>query len=283
MGSSDETLCEKVKLTPKVLEDVNSFSRLNLSKDRCYSKSKAVNCFSDPVIVVRTCNPSVPDENGETGMSPDVCSIYHVCSCYFAARLGIGLNVEDSYDFDKALSYAKSITWPDLLKLIKLKLKGNLDSSEEVVEEEPEEEIQQQTKNGEEETSMSNEESTGTQEAVSEETRSEESKNEELASEDKKEAKSEEKKSSNGGGKGRKKNSRSRALEMGLKEGVVSFYVARAVIDNPDSSIDDVVKLVLENKWTTRDPDKIKATLSSLVQEGKLVDKDGKFSVNPSV
>ena len=114
--------------------NVNLFSRLVLDPRRC----EGVPCFSDPVTTSCLCNPDVPDDKGQTGagnrLGNPVCYIYHVCHCYFGARLGIGLEPNEPYDFNKALTFNKALSWQQLSEGVVRRLQGEPLDNDHLVE-----------------------------------------------------------------------------------------------------------------------------------------------------
>jgi hypothetical protein len=109
-------IAPQVKLTLPILQEVNSFSRLNLDPKRV----DETRCFSDPVLNVRTCNPKAEAASGEK--QAEVCAIHWICTCYYGGRLGLGLVSGAPFNLEKAKDYSKTLTFDKLLEAIQTKL-----------------------------------------------------------------------------------------------------------------------------------------------------------------
>lgn len=113
-------ISSKVKLSLPILQEVNSFSRLNLSATRV----DTITCFSDAVITAWVCEPQGNPAPEGKDPAKDYCHIHWACKTYLAGRLGVGLAPNEPYNFEKSKEFAKTLTYERLVEQIKSKLDG---------------------------------------------------------------------------------------------------------------------------------------------------------------
>jgi|SRR5579872_2143958 len=110
-------IAPKIGLTLPILQEVNIFTRCSMRNERV----SEIPCFSDPVRTAWVCNPTQnPVPEGKDG-DKDYCAINWICKIYYAGRLGIGLNPDEPYNFEKSKEFAKKLSYDQLLKQIELK------------------------------------------------------------------------------------------------------------------------------------------------------------------